>query len=108
MRQISRSILMVAAAILLAACSFIELTKEGEKVRLVETGEIMGCKYLGQVTASVADRVGIVGRKEESVQENVNVLARNAAADMGGDTAKPADNLKEGKQKFDVYRCQSK
>jgi len=103
-----RHILLLVAVGLLSACSFVELTKEGEKVRLVEKGEITGCKYLGQVTASVADKVGIVGRKEESVQENVNTLGRNAAADLGGDTIKAAGNLKEGKQKFDVYNCQAK
>ena len=104
---VKRSVLLVFAVGTLSACSFVELSKEGEKVRLVETGEITGCKSLGQVTASVANQIGFVGRKEESIQENVNTLGRNAAAELGGDTIKAADNLKEGKQKFDVYRCKS-
>jgi len=102
---LKRATLLLMAAGMLSACSFVELTKEGGNVRLIEKGEVTGCKYLGQVTASVTDRVGIFGRKDESVQENVNTLARNAAAELGGDTVKAAENIKDGKQKFDVYRC---
>jgi len=100
-----RVVWILIAAGLLSACSFVDLTKEGGNVRLIEKGEVSRCKYLGQITASVTDHVGVFGRKEESVQENVNTLARNSAAELGGDTIKAADNLKDGKQRFDVYRC---
>ncbi len=39
------------------------------------------------------------------MQEEVNRLSRNNAADMHGDTIVPLGPLIDGEQGFNVYRC---
>jgi hypothetical protein len=35
----------------------------------------------------------------------MQALARNSAADMGGDTVVPVSEIQDGKQTFEVYKC---
>jgi hypothetical protein len=53
----------------------------------------------------VIHEVGFLPRHPDAVQENINVTARNSAANMGADTIVPASKIADGKQTFDVYRC---
>ena len=98
-------LLLVAAVLGLMACSWVKLTPDGDKVRVLSQSEVATCKKLGITTASVADKVAGMPRKETIIQDNLNILARNAAADMGGDTVVPSSPIQDGKQTFDVYRC---
>jgi len=100
-----RNLLVVAAVLGLMACSWVKLTPEGEKVRVLSEAQVSACKNLGKTTANVADKVAGLPRKEHIVRENLQVLARNAAAEMGGDTIVPSTPIQQGKQSFDVYRC---
>lgn len=100
-----KSLILVAAALGLMACSWVKLSPGGEKVRILAQTEVANCKKLGKTNVTVADKVVGLERKEKAIQENLNVLARNAAADMGGDTIVPATPIQDGKQTFDVYRC---
>jgi hypothetical protein len=100
-----KSLLLVAAVLGLMACSWVKLTPAGEKVRILSQAEVASCKKIGKTTANVADKVAGLQRKEHAIQENLDVLARNAAAEMGGDTIVPASPIQDGKQSFDVYRC---
>lgn len=100
-----KSLLVVASILGLMACSWVKLTPEGEKVRVLALHEVATCKKIGRTTANVADKVAGLERKEKIVKENLMMLARNAAAEMGGDTIVPASPIEDGKQAFDVYRC---
>lgn len=90
---------------LCTACTWVELTPGGEKARVLDASEITHCKKLGTTTSSVLSKVSIVERSEDKVADELARLARNAAADMGGDTVVPASDISEGKQSFTVYRC---
>lgn len=100
-----KSLLVVASILGLMACSWVKLTPEGEKVRVLALHEVATCKKIGKTTANVAEKVAGLERKEHIVKENLEMLARNAAAEMGGDTIVPASPIADGKQAFDVYRC---
>jgi len=100
-----RNLLLLCAGLSLIACSWVKLTPEGEKVRVLSEAEVHACKKLGKTQVSVADKVAGLERKPHIVQENLQILARNAAADMGGDTVVPAAPEQDGKQVFNVYRC---
>lgn len=102
---ISRSVLGLSLAALLFGCSTVELSPAGEKVRLLEQQEIGKCRYVGKVAASVTDRIGILAREDEVVKKEVEINARNAAGNMGGDSIVSASPLTDGRQSFDVYRC---
>lgn len=100
-----KSLLLVGAVLGLMACSWVKLSPEGEKVRVLAQHEVASCKKIGKTTANVADKVVGMERKEHIVKENLEILGRNGAAEMGGDTIVPATPIEDGKQTFDVYRC---
>jgi Domain of unknown function (DUF4156) len=98
-------VLVAFAAVFAGGCSLVELSPAGAGVRLASREAVVTCTSLGRVTADVIAKVGFLPRHPEAVQDNINVTARNAAADMGADTIVPASEIENGKQSFDVYRC---
>ncbi|HEY4636798.1 MAG TPA: DUF4156 domain-containing protein, partial [Burkholderiales bacterium] len=93
------------AAALAGGCALVELTPAGAGVRLASREAVATCTNLGRITADVIAKVGFLPRHPDAVQDNINVTARNSAANMGADTIVPATNVQDGKQTFDVYRC---
>ena len=89
----------------LSACTWIKPTDEGQNVRLVSYEQVGQCKKLGKTTVSVLDKVGFISRSQDKVNEELKTLARNSAAEMGGDTIVAAGTLSKGEQPFDVYQC---
>ena len=95
---------VLAAAVLLSACSTLKLTEGGEKIRLLEPSEVTSCKNLGRTNTSVTAKV-VFDRPEDSVAEELLIVARNSAANMGGDTIVPLTIIEDGQQTFVVYKC---
>ncbi len=95
---------IVSATILLSACSTLRLTDGGEKVRMLEPGEISSCKNLGKTNTSVTARV-VFERPAGTIARELQIVARNSAARMGGDTIVPLTVIEEGQQTFVVYKC---
>ena len=89
----------------LSGCTWVKLTPSGEKARVLSAAEVTSCKRTGQTTVSLKSQIAGVDRNKEKVQTELNTLARNAAADLKGDTVVPVSEPKDGKQVFDVYRC---
>jgi len=96
-------ILLIAG--LLVSCTWVKLTPEGEKVRVLSIDEVASCKKLGKTTTSLKDKIVGMARNEAKVQKEMQALARNSAADMGGDTVVPASEVQDGRQTFEVYKC---
>ena len=95
---------ITGAALAISACSGIKLTDEGEKVRVLDPSEVSSCRELGKTNTSVTSKI-IVDRPEETVSEELRVIARNSAARMGGDTIVPLTVIEGGSQTFVVYKC---
>ena len=91
--------------LLTSACTWVELTAEGEKVRLLTLDEVDKCRLLGKTTASVTDKFVGVRRHDAQIQEELSTIARNAAVNLDGDTIVPIGEEKDGKQVYQVYRC---
>ena len=100
-----RLITVFGFLLLLSGCTWISLTAEGEKVQVKGKFDVAGCNHLGKTTATVTDKVIGLQRKEHIIRDNLETLARNAAADMGGDTIVPIGKIKEGRQSFKIYKC---
>jgi hypothetical protein len=99
----------IALATLVAqlhACTWVKTTPDGAKVRVVQASELRNCTSKGEVTATLKSRVGAFERKPGKVAGELEALARNEAATMGGDTIVARSLVNEGKQTFEVYRCQ--
>lgn len=97
--------LIIFFTITLSACTWVKLTPEGEKVRVLSRAEVTSCKKVGKTTVSLRDKVAGIRRDAKKVQEELESLARNSAIDLRGDTVVPAGEVKDGKQVYDVYRC---
>lgn len=100
-----RPVFLLPVALWLAGCSWVKLTPEGERVDLMSQAQAATCERLGQTTSQVLNKVGFLDRSEEKKQEELTRLARNEAAEMGGDAIVPATEVTEGRQRFIVYRC---
>ena len=91
-------------ALSLGACSTIALTPGGEKVRVLDPGEVSSCRELGRTNNSVTPVI-VVERSIETVAKELTILARNSATRMGGDTIVPLTIVEGGEQTFIVYKC---
>lgn len=105
MQIVGKICLAALIAMPAAGCVFVQPTVEGKKVRVLAAHEIEHCRHLGTLTSTVADRVGAILRSREAVEDDVLQNAKNAAADMAGDTIVPINTVENGKQTFNVYRC---
>jgi hypothetical protein len=98
-------VLLLLVTVLVVSCTWVKLTPEGEKVRVLSTTEVSSCKKLGKTTTSLKDKIVGMKRNEKKVQKEMQALARNSAADMGGDTVVAVTEIQDGKQTFEVYKC---
>jgi len=103
MRKIEWMLLLLVGA--LSACTWIKPTDASQNVRLVSHELVGQCKKLGTTTVSVLDKVGFITRAEDKVSEELHMLAKNSAADMGGDTIVFVRAVSRGEQAFDVFQC---
>jgi len=93
------------AGLYLTACTWVDMTPQGEKVRVLSAAEVTGCKRVGKTNVNTASKIGLLDRHPEKVQEELNTLARNSATELGGDTVVPVGEPTEGRQVFEIYHC---
>ena len=96
-------IIVVAGS--LAACATIRLTPEGEKARLLSVDEAANCEKLSRSVISIKPSLLSIPRPKAIIVKDLQVLARNGAANMGGDTVAPVSGVSNGQQTFEVYKC---
>src|SRR5262245_52584915 len=87
------------------ACTWVKLTPGGDAVRVAKESEVSGCETKGRTHAQTTDRVLVFARSAPKIQGELESLARNEAALMGGDAIVPASAIERGRQTFDVYLC---
>ena len=54
---------------------------------------------------TTADNIAVIKRSAKKVQEELDALAKNEAAERGADSIVRTSKVIEGKQSFDLYRC---
>ncbi|MDZ7663411.1 DUF4156 domain-containing protein [Thiohalophilus sp.] len=100
-----KKLLVVLALVALQGCSWVKLDPAAEQVKVVETEHVEGCKLMGKTTVSVKSTVAGVERKEATMQDELETLARNHAVDLKGDTIVAISGIENGKRVYNVYRC---
>src|SRR5687767_4512865 len=93
-------------AALAGGCTWVKLTGPGEAVRVGTVAQVAPCTKLGATHAKTSTRIAFFSRSQKKIDSKIEGLARNEAAEMGGDTIVaqgPASS--EGRRSFDVYRC---
>lgn len=90
----------------LAACSWgIKLDSAGKDVRVAWNDDVSGCRDMGKITVSVLDKVGPVNRSAIKINDELEVMARNEAANMQADTIRPLGEARDGEQSWAAYAC---
>lgn len=100
-----RSMAGLALALALVSCAWVELRPDARGVRAVPAAEAEGCDRIGKTRVEVADRVLAVQRPPGKIERELEVLARNAAADMGGDRIVAAGAVRDGQREYIVFDC---
>ena len=101
-----KTLILLVPVVLLSACSWgITPDPASKDVRTAWSGDVSGCRNLGKITVSVMDHVGPVDRNNITVRDELQVMARNQAADMHADTIKPLAEPSNGSQPWGAYQC---
>jgi hypothetical protein len=101
----NRSVLAGFALLALTGCNWVQLTAAGKAVSLSSASAVTACTRVGRAHVQTLSKVTVVERGGEKLQEELLVLARNEAGDLGGNTIVPESVITEGQQTFGVYRC---
>lgn len=97
---------VAGAALIAAGCTWVKPTEGAQGVRVGMTSEVARCKKIGATHAKTSPKVAFFARSRTKVDQELDTLARNEAAEMGGDTIVPqGPTSSEGRRSFDVYRC---
>ena len=96
---------IIVTILSLSACANIKLTHGGEKARVLSSGEVANCQKRGATTVSVKPTLLTIPRQQTVIAKELQILARNSAVNMGGDTVSAISKIDNGQQTFAVYRC---
>ncbi len=99
------AILAAAMTAVLGGCSFVTIDPAAEDVLVLEAERTKDCERLGQTRVSVATSVGFIKRGQPAIRDNLETLARNSAAEMGGDTITAETEVSDGKRTFGIFDC---
>lgn len=101
-----RTTIALSLATLLCGCSFAEPDEAGSAVSVASrAAEVLGCERVGTAGATTKAKVMGIERDEAKVRDELESLARNEAAKLGGDTILAMSDAVGGDQEFEVYRC---
>jgi hypothetical protein len=101
-----RAAALAAIGVALSGCDWAPLTRGGEEVLVARPEQVQPCRRIGETTSTTKYMVAGVNRDPVTVSQELQNLARNAAAGMKGDTIVPIGEPWWGEQRFTVYRCQ--
>lgn len=99
-----KNFILLNALLLVAGCSYVQLSKEGTGVAQLAPEDAGHCKKVGTVTAQTREKV-VMKRKLDKVREELTVLARNEAAAIGANAIVPLGEIEQGSQRFQAYLC---
>ena len=103
--KITFPVAFLLCLIALHGCTWVKPSQEGAMVSIASQNDITGCQKLGSTTVSLLSKVAGIKRSSKKVAHELATLGRNAAAEMGGDTAVAVSEVSNGEQTFDVYIC---
>ncbi len=101
------SIILATALIsLTSACTWVKVSEQGSNVAVANAANVRSCEKVRTVNVKVKDNfVGSMKRDPNKVATELTNMARNEASQFGGDTVVPVTLVQDGRQSFDVYKC---
>jgi hypothetical protein len=105
-KHMRKIILAVGLGATLSACgNWVNLTAAGRLVTVATPTEVTSCRRIGTSTANALSEIVFVERGSSKLQAELIDLARNEAADMGGNRIVVESPITDGRQSFGVYSC---
>jgi hypothetical protein len=105
-KHMRKIILAVGLGTLLSACgTWVNLTAAGRLVTVATPTEVASCRRIGTSTSNAMSEIVFVERGSAKLQSELIDLARNEAADMGGNRIVVESPITDGRQTFGVYSC---
>jgi hypothetical protein len=106
MKNLKMNIIIVGTiAMALAACSFVSLTPQAENVTVSpKASTLSSCKFLGNTNVSIWSKADTF-QSQKSAESQLDILARNQAATMNGNTVAPTTEINNGQREYGVYNC---
>jgi hypothetical protein len=105
-KHMRKIILAIGLGTALSACgNWVNLTAAGRLVTVATPAEVAGCRRVGTSNASALSEIVFVERGSAKLQAELIDLARNEAADMGGNRIVVESPITDGRQTFGVYSC---
>jgi hypothetical protein len=98
-------ILITVLTEFMSSCSWVELSKSAEQVRVDSREDVTHCKKIANITATLRSKVLGIERNPETVKIELETLARNKATEYEGNSVVPSSEIVEGTQTFDVFKC---
>ena len=89
----------------LSACTWVPLSDAGARVQLRSLDQARACEQKSRVTVSVKDKVAGLTRNEDKMRGELETLARNEAARVGGNAVVAESEPTDGRQVFLIYHC---
>ena len=106
-KNASCALLTVMCSALMSGCTWVKLSEGGETVTVVAAAD-GSCKKLGSTLSTTKADIASIDRGASKVATELETLARNAAAEMGGNTISPETEVSQaGSRRYGIYRCDS-
>ena len=108
MKNLKINGLLLGFAVLITACSFVSLNPQAENVTVAaNTSLANNCKFLGNTNVSIWAKADTF-QSQKSAESQLDTLARNEAATMGGNTVMAESAASDGRRTYGVYNCPTK
>lgn len=102
--QILKCSYAALAAIVLGGCTYVALSEAGSQVAQSDAGAVTACTLVGSISSQTKDKV-LIDRNTGKVKEELIVLARNRAAELGATDLVQTGDVNAGTASFSAYRC---
>lgn len=99
------SLVLIAVAAVSSSCTWVKVSEPGSRVAVANTANVRGCTNVSEVNVSVPSKIWFVNRNADKVATELANMARNEAVSSAGDTVVPSSTIVNGRQSFNVYRC---
>ena len=105
MKKLIINTILFVPIIALVSCAFVSLDPQAQDVTVSPNTESLSkCKSLGSITVSVWAKAEDF-QSQETMKNQLDILARNQAAKINGNTVFPDSEIDNGQRAYKVYDC---
>tara|TARA_R110002072_G_scaffold7773_6_gene41588 strand:- start:17193 stop:17501 length:309 start_codon:yes stop_codon:yes gene_type:complete len=96
---------LIVVILVLSGCTWVKVTEAGQTVSVLKSQDLSSCSNLGKVTAISRAKVAGISRSEKKLTTELETIARNEAATMGGNAVVAIAAIDGNEQVYRVYQC---